>query len=208
MRHITNFLITLILFNFTLPSANAVMQGSVDYQIPIDYTKLNQSELESKAEFYYSSAINSKKFNEDMTSALVLYTILVHKAPDNTIYTVRLGKLYDIIGKDRFAKGNYYQAMGLNQKRPEPYFYLGEYYYDREQYKKALKFYKRAFDNGYSSHYMTLYKIGDIYQKLGDTQNALKHLKCASEIESNAELNEKIHIIETADNFNKEYYRK
>ena len=208
MRHLTNFVTTLILFSFALLSANAVIQGGVDYQIPIDYTKLNQSELEAKAEFYYNTAVKSKKLNEDMTSALVLYTILSNKNPSDPTYTIRLGKLYDVMGKDRFARGNYSQAHGLNQKNPAPYFYLGEYYYDREQYRKALKHYKKAYELGYSTHYSTLYKIGDIYQKLGDTQNALKYLQSASKIEPNEKLNEKIKQVENADTLNKEFYRR
>lgn len=198
----------LVLFSLTLSSAQAVIKGGVDYQIPIDYTKLNQSDLEAKADFYYNTAIKSKKASEDMTSALVLYTILTKKDPSNTMYAVRLGKLYDILGKDRLAKGGYYQALGVNHKHPEPYYYLGEFYYDREQYRKALKYYKRAYDAGYSTHYYTLYRMGDLYQKFGDTQNALKYLQSASNIESNSEIIEKIHQIENADNLNKEYYRK
>ena len=77
MRHLTKFLIVLILLNLTLIPVSAAVKGGINYQIPIDYTKLNQSDLEAKAEFYYNTAVNSKKVNEDMTSALVLYTILL-----------------------------------------------------------------------------------------------------------------------------------
>ena len=208
MRQLTKLLIALILLSCTPIFVPAAIQGGIDYQIPIDYTKLNQKELEAKAEFYYNSAVNSKKLTEDTTSALVLYTILTNKDPSNLTYAIRLGKLYDVIGNDRHAKGGYYQAMGLNQKCPEPYFYLGEYYYEREQFRKALKFYKRAYDNGYSNHYYTLCRMGDLYQKFGDTQNALKYLQKASKIETNGELSEKIHQIESSDTLNKEYYKK
>ena len=208
MRHTTKFLIVLILLTLMLTPAYSALQGGVDYQIPIDYTKLNQSELEAKAEFYYNSAINSKKLDEDITSALVLYTILTNKDPQNYKYSIRLGKLYDVISKDKLAKGNYYRAMGLDQKRPEPYFYLGEYYYDREKYKKALKFYQRAYDTGYSTHYYTLYRMGDIYQKFGDTKNSLKYLQSAYGIEANNDLREKIRQVEDLEITGKEYYRK
>ena len=208
MRHLTKILIALILLNLTLVPVSAAVKGGIDYQIPIDYTKHNQSDIEARAEFYYNTAVNSKKVNEDMTSALVLYTILLSQNPSNMTYAVRLGKLYDVINKDKFAKGNYYRAMGLDQNCPVPYFYLGEYYYDREQYRKALKYYKKAYNAGYSTHYYTLYRMGDIYQKFGDTQNALKYLQSANNIESNEELKEKIQKIESADVTNKEYYKR
>jgi len=208
MRHSIKKLTILVLLSLTLIPAQCAIKGGIDYQIPIDYTKLNQSELEAKAEFYYNIAVNSKGTSEDMTSAFVLYSILTNKNPDNMQYAIRLGKLYDVARKDKFAKGNYFKAMGVNHKHPEPYFYLGEYYYDREQYRKALKFYKRAYDTGYSNHYYTLYRMGDIYQKFGDTQNALKFLQSAAKIESNNDVNEKIHQIENVDTFNKEYYKK
>lgn len=39
--------------------------------------------------------------------------------------------------------------------------------------------YKEAYKRGYSGNYDTLYKIGDIYEKFGDTEAALKYLKLA-----------------------------
>ena len=156
----------LISFFIILPSLSAI-KGGVDYKIPIDYSKLNQTELESKADFYYNSALKTKKLDENMTSALNLYAILSDAFPENMNYALRLGKLFDILGKDRYAKGQYYRAMGLNQLRPEPYYYLGDFYYDREQFRKALKYYLKAYNNGYSNHAGTKEKINTIYQKLG-----------------------------------------
>ena len=138
-------LIPLILYFTLLPSFSA-LRGGVDYKIPFDYTKLNQTELESKAEFYYTSALNTKELNEEMTYALNIYNLLSNAYPDNITYALRLGKLYETLGKDRYAKGQYYRAMGVNQSRPEPYFYLGDFFYEREQYRKALKFFLKAYD--------------------------------------------------------------
>lgn len=202
-----NFLLGCLLCFIALPSFSAI-QGGIDYKIPIDYTKLNKEELESKAEQYYSSAVNSKKINEDMTSALVLYNILTKKEPQNITYAVKLGKLYDVIHKDRYAKGQYFHATGINQTHPEPYYYIGCYYYDRESYRKALKFFQKAYDNGYNEHYETLYYIGNIYKKLGDTQNSLHYLQAASSIKSSSELDKQIYQVQNDNNSNKEFYRK
>lgn len=199
-------LIPLILCLSVLPSFSA-LRGGVDYKIPFDYTKLNQAELESKAEFYYNSSFGTKELNEEMTCALNLYSLLSNAYPENIAYALRLGELYDVLGKDRYAKGQYYRAMGVSPSRPEPYFYLGNFYYKREQYRKALKFFLKAYDLGYSEHYQTLEKIGTIYQKFGDTEKALYYFQCAVVLNPSDSLYARINSIKSADDINNEYYR-
>ena len=194
--------------NFALMPSFALIKGGIDYKIPIDYSKMNQEQLELKADGYYNSALAAKVLNDDMTSALYLYTMLKNIAPDNMSYALRLGKLYDVLRKDKYAKGEYYRALGLNQSRPEPYFYLGSFYYDREQYKRALKFYQKAYDRGYQKNYRLLYNMGDIYQKFGDTKKALQFLEDASNIEPSIDLDLKIQQVKNSDSNNKEYYRR
>ena len=201
------FLLIPLILCFTLLPSFSALRGGVDYKIPFDYTKLNQAELESKAELYYTSALNTKGLNDNMTSALNLYKLLSSAYPENIIYALRLGKLYDVLRKDRHAKGQYYHAMSVSPSRPEPYFYLGEFYYEREQYRKALKFYLRAYDNGYSEHYPTLEKTGTIYQKFGDTEKALYYLQCAVVLNPSDSLYARINSIKNADDINNEYYQ-
>ena len=66
--------------------------------------------------------------------------------------------------------------------------------------------YKEAYKRGYSGNYDTLYKIGDIYEKFGDTEAALKYLKLAAQKSPNSELDNKIKRVENANVINKEYY--
>ena len=134
--------------------------------------------------------------------------MLSNANPQNITYALRLGTLYDTLGKDRYARGQYYRAMGINQSRPEPYYYLGNFYFKREQYKKALKYYQKAYENGYSDHYPTVERIGTIYQKFGDTEKSIQYLQCASTLSPNSELDKKINQVKTADDINNEYYRK
>lgn len=205
MRHL--FKIFVLLFLASLPAFSAI-QGGLEYSIPIDYTKLSREELDTKAGFYYNLAIKNSqgKINDEMTAALNLYKILQRQNPDNTFYNIRLGHLYDIIGKDKYAKGCFYQAIGCDDTQAEPYFRLGEFYYRRQLYKRALKFYKEAYKKGFATHYETLYKLGDIYEKLGDTEAALKYLKLASQQSPNSELDSKIQRVEAANQANREYY--
>ena len=204
---VKNFTLICFIF-FSMVPAYCIIKGGIDYKIPIDYSKINQEQLDAKAQSYYTKALNSNVLNDDMTTALNLYTILTKKNPDNIIYALRLGKLYDVIGKDRYAKGEYYKAVSLKPSAPEPYYYLGDYFYTREQYKKALKFYKLAYEKGYNNHYQTLYKIGNIYQKFGDSKAALQYLTSASSVESNIDLDLKIQQLKNFDTNNREYYKR
>ena len=127
--------------------------------------KINQTETESKAEAFFIKAVNSKTYDNNMISALNLYRMLAEAYPENVIYPLKVGKLYDVIGKDRYAKGYYYRAMNIDKSNPEPYYHLGDFFYKREHYRKALKFYKKSYDRGKNQ---AKEKINAINAKLDD----------------------------------------
>ncbi|MCQ2753767.1 MAG: tetratricopeptide repeat protein [bacterium] len=211
MRQLSTIFLSIIFFTllFAQPSYSA-LRGGIDYSIPIEYRNLSENELQKKASYHYFEAIKAKDgvITDDITDALNLYTILQNVNPDNVEYSIKLGILYGKIGKDRYAKGNLYRAISINDNNPAAYYQLGEFYYKRTSYKKALKFYTIAYQKGYSKDYDTLYKLGDIYEKFGDTKEALKYLKEASLQSPNSELDSKIKRVETFDSINKEYYTK
>ena len=163
----TRFLLIPLILVLTLLPSYSFIEGKIENGIPIDYTKLNQTETEAKAESYYSKAILSAELSDDMTNALNLYRMLANAYPDNVIYSLKLGKLYDAIGKDRYAKGFYYRAMNIDKTNSEPYRYLGDFFYKREQYRKALKFYLRAQERG---NIQVGEKINEIYSRFGDSK--------------------------------------
>lgn len=176
MRHLTNLIFVIFLLFLVLNPSYAAVQGRLEYSIPIDYVQLDENELASRADIFYSEFSDKVncELNDDLTSALNLYAMLSAKNPQNITYALRLGKLYDIIGKDRQAKGNYYRAMGVSPSSPEPYFYLGEFFYVRKHYRRALKFYNEAYSRGYGNHRQTCERLRDIYKKLGDKKNLAK----------------------------------
>ena len=141
-----------------------------------------------------------------MTNALFLYNILFKVNPDKLEYSVKLGILYDKVGKDRQAKGQFSRAIGINKESPLPYFYFGEFYYKRNLYRKAMKYYNEAYKKGFKTNYDLLFRMGDIYEKFGDTRSALKYLKEAEAQNPNSELADKIKRVELQDSVNKEYY--
>lgn len=210
MRQLTTiFLLIFGIFALTLQPSYSAIKGGIDYSIPIYYDNLSESEIQDKARVYFYNAMRLQDgvIDEDMTQALNLYTILQNVNPENIEYSVNLGRLYEKIGKDRYAKGNFSRAIGIDSSRPEPYFYFGEYYYNKASYRKALKYYNQAYKNGYESNYDLLYKMGDIYEKLGDSRSALKYLKDAEKQSSNPELSEKIKRVEAENAVNNEYNR-
>lgn len=209
MRHfsIIILLISAILSSTTIPTFSAV-KGGIEYSIPVDYSKINEEETEVKAReyFYNAERLRDGIINEDMTNALMLYTVLQQINSEKIEYPIKLGILYDKINKDRYAKGYLSKAIGIDNTNPAPYFYLGEFYYKRELYRKALKYYNESYKKGYQTNYNLLYKIGDIYEKFGDTRSALKYLQEAQLQSANPELENKIKKIEIQDNINKEFY--
>ena len=160
------FLLIPLIVCITILPSYSMIQGRIENGIPFDYTKLNQAELEIKAESLYSQAITAGTLNNNVTSALNMYAMLMNAYPENIIYPVKLGKLYDSIGKDRYAKGYYYRAMNIDKANPEPYFCLGDFFYKREQYRKALKFYTKAYERG---NVQAKEKINSINAKFGDS---------------------------------------
>lgn len=200
-------LISLVLSGTITPAFSAIKSG-IEYSIPIDYTKINEKETEQKAQVYFHNAEKLKDgiINDDMTNALMLYTVLQKINPNKIEYPIKLGILYDKIRKDKYARGNFFRAMGLDENSPVPYFYLGELYYKRELYRKALRYYNEAYKKGFETNYDLLYQIGDIHEKFGDSRSALKYLYEAQKQSANPELEAKIKRIETLDAINKEYY--
>ena len=210
MRQLTTtFLLIFGILAISIQPSYSAIKGGINYSIPVYYDNLSETELQEKGKVYFHNAIRLENgvMNEDMTQALNIYTILQNLNPENIDYSVKLGRLYEKIGKDRYAKGNFSRAIGINSLRPEPYFYFGEYYYNKQQYRKALKYYNEAYKNGYQANYDLLYKMGDIYEKFGDSHSALKFLKDAEKQSPNSELSAKIKSVEAQDAVNRAYYK-
>lgn len=209
MRH--SSIIVLLISFFTIISATpsySAIKGKLEYFIPTDYSKINEDEFELKAKdyFFLAEKLEDGKINEDMTNALFLYGVLENINPEKIEYSVKLGILYDKINKDRQAKGKFSKAININSSDPLPYLHFGNFYYKRKLYRKALKYYNESYKLGFNSNYDLLYKMGDIYEKLGDSRSALKYLQEAEQQSPNPDLANKIKQVQMQDSINKEYY--
>lgn len=191
----------------TSPTQSAI-RGKIEYSIPIDYSKLTEKELELKAHeyFYLASKYKDGILTEEITKALNIYSILEHVNSEEPSYCVKKGLLYDKLKKDRQAKGSFSRAISVNKNFPDAYFEFGNYYYKRDSYRKALQYYIQAYKLGYETNYDLLIKMGDIYEKLGDTRSALKYLNAASEQNPTEALTNQINRIEANNSTNKTFY--
>lgn len=169
----TTILLIFILITVNVPVYSAY-KGGISYSIPVEYKNLSESELRGKAEgfFLIAQARNDGTVDENTTNALVLYSVLQHINPYNVDYFVKAGILYDKINKDRYAKGSFSRAIGIDSSRYEPYFYFGEYYYNRKQYRMALKYYNKALERTNKPSSNLINRINDIYSKLGTSERA------------------------------------
>ena len=203
---VISFLIISYLYGI-LPTFSAV-KGGIEYSIPIDYSKLSEEELKDKARSYYIKVVEpvDEINQDDLTNALFLYSVLSKINPNSIEYAVKMGVLNDKLDKPRLAKGYFSKAVGIDFENPQPYFYFGEFYYRRNLLRKALHYFNRAYASGFEKHYLTLYRIGCIYEKLGDTRSALNYLRQAQEQNNNPDLENAIKRVESQDSINKEYY--
>lgn len=180
-------------------SAVAIPVSSEEQSLCIDYTKFPTSELKILAENNFGNALKeSDKVKKEnyLKSASVQYSILAKINPDDIDNYIKLGRIYDMRSLDKLAKANFSNALGIDIKNTMANYYFAQFYYDRKNYKKALFYYHKAFENGYKQDFETLKKVGYIYEQYGDLQRAILYYKKCNKIKSDLELNKKIQEIE------------
>lgn len=63
MRQLIKILLVIFFILSVYNPSCAVIKGELEYQIPIDYSKLSTEELENKAGFYYGPALKTSNGN-------------------------------------------------------------------------------------------------------------------------------------------------
>ena len=177
----------------------AVQRGGVQYTIPVEYSAINESELNTEAETLFQRYLKSDNANQQLIlleQMLSDYSILGEINKENPLYFTRLGIIFDKLGKDRYAKSNFFRSTNLDQNNPYSYYSFGNFYFDRKQFRKALGLYQKAYNCGYNNHFYTLYQIGVIYEKLGDYSSAIKFYKEAQGYKDTEDIQLKIHTLD------------
>lgn len=189
----------------------SVQRGGIQYTIPVEYSAIDENALNTEAESLFQRYLNSDNPQQQyvlLEQMLSDYSILGNINKENPLYFTRLGIIFDKLGKDRYAKSNFFRSANLVDSNPYNYYAFGNFYYDRQEYLKALKMYKNAYNSGYNSHFYTLYQLGRIYEKLGDYTSAIKYFKEALNYKESEEIRLKIQTLEELLNINSLYNRE
>ncbi len=163
---------SLIIFIFLGLSSFAIEKASIKYDEDlIDYTKLNTQTIIQEADSYFELYLNTqdKKY---LSTAMGKYYIVTKIHPVDMYPTVQLARTYDFANLDRIAKEYFSIGYDINKKDPYLNYYHGEFYFRRQDYKRALRYYKYAYNNGYNDYYDLNVKIATIYEKFADLKNA------------------------------------
>ncbi|MDD3435655.1 MAG: hypothetical protein PHC64_00730 [Candidatus Gastranaerophilales bacterium] len=120
---------------------------------------------------------------------------------------IGLGRVYDEMKEDRFAKKHFFNAVNLNSKNPAANLYFADFYYKRDDLISAMYYYKTAYQNGYWNNYSLNYRLGEIYEKLADIETAKAFYFNASRLkQDNQELLDKIRMLDGLNYSQSQYY--
>lgn len=205
-------LIILCCFGLQCPGY-AVEFGEIRYNDAfIDYSKIDKGLTLELADFYFDKALKTKNPEERkklLHKASGEYFILTKAEPKNLYPIVQMARVYDYEQENSFAKAYFFQALKIDKNNADTNYYFGEYYYARKDYKRAIYFYNKAFDNGYRENFNILIKMALMYEKLGDLLRANQYYKKAFLVKPNSQaLPDKIIEIESVNYKNTGYYNR
>ena len=201
------FIYALIILITCSLSANAFQKATVKYEEnPIDYSVLNPDTVMAEADKYYAKyeETGNEKY---LSTAMGKYYILTKIYPVEMYPNVQLARTYDEKHLDRLAKSYFNRSLNINKYDPYLNYYFGDFYYKRQDYKRALRHFKIAYNNGYDQYYDVIVKIATIYEKFADLKNAKYYYGKALSINSaDSKIKEKAEKINSLNYDTSEYY--
>lgn len=206
---IKNILSLTLLISLGTSPVWAVQKGHLEYGAPLfDYSKLNKEQIQNEAEYYFNAALNAQMDKDKyLNTAMGKYYLLTKIDPSLITPYIQLGRIYDEKNINRLAKENFFHAINMNAKNPYANFYFGEFYFKRDDYKRALRYYRAAYNNGFNNNYEINYRMAVIYEKFADLVNA-KHFYNAAYLinPKDTEIPTKIQSIDGLNYGSSEYY--
>lgn len=202
------YLIALVvLFACVLPSFS-YEKGAVEYdEISVDYSVLNSSSIRKEADVYFQQYLNTHN-EEYLGVAMAKYYILTKIYPTEIYPAVQLARVYDEKKLDRFAKEYFNKAYNIDKTDAFLNYSFGDFYYKRADYKRALRYFRRAYEAGYAKSYDLNLKIATIYEKFADLMNALYYYRIALSLNpSDGDLQMKCEELKQLNYQDSEYYR-
>ena len=204
-KKILNLAVCLLIF--VLPCF-AVEKGSVKYEDNLmDYSVLDGRKILQEADSFFEQYETTKDPNY-LSTAMGKYYIVTKIYPIEIYPMVQLARTYDEKKLDKFAKEYFSICYDINKKDPYLNYYMGDFYYKRNDFKRALRYFKRAYDNGYSEYYDLNVKIATIYEKFADLLTAKYYYEKAFSLnQSNTNLKDKALQIESLNYYDSGYYK-
>ncbi|MCK5686290.1 tetratricopeptide repeat protein, partial [bacterium] len=129
-------------------------------------TKLS-SDLKKAIELFNSG-------NED--DAIKIYISILKSEPANPEANEKVGYYYFDSGEMEKARNYILKSLKYTRNRSELYFIMGDILKDERRNKSSLNFYLKGLELN-RDDYVSKYKIGEIYNLLGDYGSAIKYLK-------------------------------
>lgn len=159
--------------------ANAKIQtGYLEYnKSPYVYKNTDINGLLKKANvnmLLWEKSLTEKEKAFYLDSAMRYYYIVTKINASLMEGHLGLARVYDAMNLDRLAKEYYSNALNLDYNNPKVSFYFANFHYRREDYLRALSYYKYAYMHGYSKNYELNLRMGVIYEKIGDIQSAVQ----------------------------------
>ncbi len=208
-----NVIIALLFFIFNtflfIPSAASQSDNRDCLYVSLNYSNLNPKIIrqEAQRDFYlYFSSKDKLQKEKYLNSAMQKYYILSQINPSDIDAYIKLGKIYDEKNISELAKNCFYKALNMNKETAMANFYFGDYYYKRNDYKKALYYYKIAYNNGAAKTYDFNLKLAIIYEKLADLSNAKKFYEISYNMKADNKIGEKIQLLNELNYDKSDYY--
>lgn len=197
-------LISLVIFVFPV---YAVEKGSVKYEDNLmDYSVLDDKKILEEADLFFEQyeQTGEKKY---LNTAMGKYYIITKIHPLEIYPMVQLARTYDEKHLDKFAKQYFNICYDINKKDAYLNYYFGDFYYKRNDFKRALRYFKVAYSNGYDGYYDLNLKIATIYEKFADLLRAKYYYEKAYSLnQQNTNLRDKALQIESLNYNNSGYY--
>jgi len=205
---IYKFCLILLLLFISVP-VFSIEKGTVKYDDNVvDYSVLDADKIVKEADSFFEK-YDSDFDKKNITTAMAKYYIATKIHPHDAYSTVQLARTYDITRRDRQAKQYFNRALEMNKNDPYASYYFANFYFDRKDFKRALKYYKRSYDNGYQGYYDVNLKIATIYEKFADLKNAKYYYEKAYSLNTSVStLKDKILEIESLEYDKSEYYNR
>lgn len=120
---------------------------------------------------------------------------------------IGVARVYDAMKLDRLAKEYFFKARNIDPYSAKANFYFANFYFTRNDFLKALFYYKIAYEHGYSYNYDLNYQMAVIYEKIADLTTAKSfYLRALNLNPNNGTLVDKIRLLDDINYSDSQYY--